>query len=338
MKWRYGCFPLSGRGFWKRAGIHYCAWLPQKNLKKYSCFHVPFIFAGYPIVRTKQTEGKPMKKSAIILISVTALAGLLFTGCNRYNTAAGAGEGVSEQNAAQTALSHAGLAEQDVQSLTVSKTTKEGANVYAVTFSTEEKTYVYDIERDNGEIISFSFQAAGEDGVSSPDKDDAPSTQTSTDTTSRTDTPPQTGAASTASANDTSGRTNAASSKASSTSAITAAQAQAIALTHAGVAEEDTQLLRVKEDWDDGIAIYEVEFYAGNREYDYDIARDTGKILQFDYDIEGYAPRLFQRHDPFSGRSQATGSVQGEGRDRPGYPYRAGLGRRQADLRRGDLL
>ena len=155
-----------------------------------------------------------MKKSAIILISVTALAGLLFTGCNRYNTAAGAGEGVSEQNAAQTALSHAGLAEQDVQSLTVSKTTKEGANVYAVTFSTEEKTYVYDIERDNGEIISFSFQAAGEDGVSSPDKDDAPSTQTSTDTTSRTDTPPQTGAASTASANDTSGKTNAASSKA----------------------------------------------------------------------------------------------------------------------------
>ena len=231
-----------------------------------------------------------MKKSAIILISVTALAGLLFTGCNRYNTAAGAGEGGSEQNAAQTALSHAGLAEQDVQSLTVSKTTKEGANVYAVTFSTEEKTYVYDIERDNGEIISFSFQAAGEDGVSSPDKDDAPSTQTSTDTTSRTDTPPQTGAASTASANDTSGKTNAASSKASSTSAITAAQAQAIALTHAGVAEEDTQLLRVKEDWDDGIAIYEVEFYAGNREYDYDIARDTGKILQFDYDIEGYAP------------------------------------------------
>lgn len=231
-----------------------------------------------------------MKKSAIILISITALAGLLFTGCNRYNTAAGAGEGVSEQNAAQTALSHAGLAEQDVQSLTVSKTTKEGADVYAVTFSTEEKTYVYDIERDNGEIISFSFQAAGEDGVSSPDKDDAPSAQTSTDTTSKTDTPPQTGAASTASANDTSGKTNAASSKASSTSAITAAQAQAIALTHAGVAEEDTQLLRVKEDWDDGIAIYEVEFYAGNREYDYDIARDTGKILQFDYDIEGYAP------------------------------------------------
>ena len=40
--------------------------------------------------------------------------------------------------------------------------------------------------------------------------------------------------------------------------------------------------------WDDGRAVYEVEFYSGNREYDYEINAVTGAVADFDSDIEDY--------------------------------------------------
>ena len=46
----------------------------------------------------------------------------------------------------------------------------------------------------------------------------------------------------------------------------------------------------VKEDRDDGRAIYEVEFYANGTEYDYEIEQSTGRILSSDHDIENYSP------------------------------------------------
>lgn len=59
-----------------------------------------------------------------------------------------------------------------------------------------------------------------------------------------------------------------------------------IALEHAGVAEADISHQRVKLDYDDGISQYEVEFYVGNQEYDYDIDAATGEIRSFDSEIE----------------------------------------------------
>ena len=34
--------------------------------------------------------------------------------------------------------------------------------------------------------------------------------------------------------------------------------------------------------------VYEVEFYSGNKEYDYEIDAATGSIVGYDYDIENY--------------------------------------------------
>ena len=76
-------------------------------------------------------------------------------------------------------------------------------------------------------------------------------------------------------------------------------QATAIALEHAGVTQEETALYRVKADWEDGQPVYEVEFAVGTTEYDYTIAQETGKILSYDSDVEGWAP--------VAGESQAPG-------------------------------
>lgn len=66
--------------------------------------------------------------------------------------------------------------------------------------------------------------------------------------------------------------------------AVTADQAKAIALEHAGVAASDVDYIRMREDWDWGRTVYEVEFYAGSTEYDYDIDKDSGDILKADYE------------------------------------------------------
>ena len=73
---------------------------------------------------------------------------------------------------------------------------------------------------------------------------------------------------------------------------ITEEKAQEIALNHAGKKAEDVRILRTKLDYDDGMAVYEVEFFAGeNEEYDYEISAWTGEIISRDYDAESRGER-----------------------------------------------
>ena len=65
---------------------------------------------------------------------------------------------------------------------------------------------------------------------------------------------------------------------------ITEAQAQAIALEHAGLTEQEVSRLQVRADWHDGRQEFEVEFNAGYLEYEYEIDAASGRILSFDKD------------------------------------------------------
>ncbi len=64
------------------------------------------------------------------------------------------------------------------------------------------------------------------------------------------------------------------------TSAITAEQAQQIALEHAGVSASQASRMQVEYDVDDGVAHYSVDFYYNGTEYDYEIHAQTGEILK----------------------------------------------------------
>ncbi|MFI3174029.1 MAG: PepSY domain-containing protein [Bacillota bacterium] len=79
--------------------------------------------------------------------------------------------------------------------------------------------------------------------------------------------------------------------QATSTTTITEAEAKAIALEHAGLAEADVTFMITKLDYDNGIQEYEVEFYSGQTEYDYEINASTGEIISFDYDMETAMPQ-----------------------------------------------
>lgn len=77
---------------------------------------------------------------------------------------------------------------------------------------------------------------------------------------------------------------------AQSTNDIGADKAKEIALNHAGVAASNAVFLNAKLDYDDGRRVYDVEFYSGNKEYDYEIDAADGSIISFDYDVESYTP------------------------------------------------
>ena len=55
-----------------------------------------------------------------------------------------------------------------------------------------------------------------------------------------------------------------------------------IALEHAGLSQNDIIVAKNKLDTDDGVYEYEIEFYAGGKEYDYTINAQTGEIRSYD--------------------------------------------------------
>ena len=212
------------------------------------------------------------KKAAAVLAGTLLAAGL--TACGGTGGTAAAGD-VTETEAASIAMEHAGVKEDDALSLRVSQEEEDGVAVYNVEFATADRRYHCDVVRSSGEVLNYAYNAvtSGDDQA-----DDGAAAQTSG---------AQESSASAAQTDDASAAD--AQQSTASSGAIDEAQARSIALEHAGVAESDAKFYRVERDNDDGRAVYEVEFYSGNTEYDYEISAETGEILSYDSDIEGWA-------------------------------------------------
>ena len=145
---------------------------------------------------------------------------------------------ITEADAKQIALDHAGISESETDRLRVKLDYDDGVQEYEVTFYVGNREYDYDIDAATGTIRSFDSEIEDDYNIAS-----APSA-----------TP--------------------AAAASSSGAAITEAEAKQIALDHAGVSESETERMRVKLGRDDGVQEYEVNFYVGNREYDYEIDDD----------------------------------------------------------------
>ncbi|MDL2254186.1 PepSY domain-containing protein [Ruminococcaceae bacterium OttesenSCG-928-I18] len=57
-----------------------------------------------------------------------------------------------------------------------------------------------------------------------------------------------------------------------------------IALEHAGLNESDVTVTKARQDEDDGVIIYEIEFTSGGQDYDYDVDATTGEIIKYEVD------------------------------------------------------
>lgn len=67
------------------------------------------------------------------------------------------------------------------------------------------------------------------------------------------------------------------------TKEITIEEAKQIALEYASLKEDDLTLVKQREENDDGVMIYEIEWRDTTYEYDFDISK-TGEVLQYDKD------------------------------------------------------
>ena len=72
-------------------------------------------------------------------------------------------------------------------------------------------------------------------------------------------------------------------------------------MNHADLTASQATFLRSILEYDDGRAVYDVEFWSGSTEYDYEIDAVSGTILSYDYDAERYAPSASSASDSSSG-------------------------------------
>ena len=167
---------------------------------------------------------------------------------------------------ADIALSDAGLKENQVNDLTAKYRTENGVSFYTVTFTSGSYTYEYRVNAVDGSILQADRNAVTQE------------TETGTTTGSQTTT----------------------------TKKITKAKAKSIALKHAGVSASKATFVKAKLDYEDGRRVYEIEFYSGNTEYDYEILASNGKIISYDKDIENYKiPRKNTSSSTYIGKAKA---------------------------------
>ncbi|MDU2124125.1 MAG: PepSY domain-containing protein [Clostridium celatum] len=67
---------------------------------------------------------------------------------------------------------------------------------------------------------------------------------------------------------------------------VTIDEAKEIALKHAGLTSDQVSFVEVESDVDNNIEKYNIEFYHGDKEYDYEINSANGEIIKYDYDME----------------------------------------------------
>lgn len=186
------------------------------------------------------------------------------------------GQGAAESyitvvQAKTAALENAGLAQEDVQFVHIHLDSENGESEYDIEFVCQDAEYDYKINAVTGEILSMNCKAGNYDVDTMP-----------TDSPQSADTPQgemrphdQDAKPDQREAGDSAGSEQ-----------ITEDRAKQIALEYAGVDEADVQFLKIKLDYDDGRAEYEVEWHIGQIEYSCDLDAYTGGILSFEKELD----------------------------------------------------
>ena len=233
-------------------------------------------------------EMKEIRRRLALLAGALVLGALL----------AGCSSSISQEEATTIALEHAGVAKEDAVSLSVQQEYEDGRDIFEVKFSTQDTEYSYDVAQKDGEIINYNYgktgaALSGDDGSSQTGDGQAQEEQAVQEEIDQTQSGIQQ-AQQDQSADESQAQ--------AVEDAVDEETAVSIAMEHAGVTE--CSIHRVELDTEDGRQVYEVEFFAGNTEYDYTIDRETGEILSYDQDIEGWG----------LGNGQQNGCGNGNGR------------------------
>lgn len=212
-------------------------------------------------------------------IAATLIAALLWTGSS-FVAPAAADPKVAEttppaahtiEEAQAAALAHAGFTADQVTRLHTEVDYENGLKEFEVEFRSGDWEYDYTLSAETLEILKHQKEY-------DPPKQPVPAPTQPVETT-----PPATAAAEQI---PQPAETVPPETKPAEAKKISAAEAKAIALAHAGLTADQVKGLRAEYDRDDGRPEYEVEFRVGNWEYDYEIHAETGKILNWEKEID----------------------------------------------------
>lgn len=198
-----------------------------------------------------------MKKKMLVTAAVTLTLMGLVAGCG--------GKDIGESKAKEIALENAGVTESDISRYQSSKDRDDGKTLYEIQFASGDTEYEYEINAENGNIISYGRESLN-NGQSSTQNN----TETTTDNsgTNSTDTSQPQDNSQNTTANNTGVNVQ-----------FSEADAKAAALERVpGATEQD---LRMELDHDDGKYIYEGDIIYQQMEYEFEIDANTGKFLKW---------------------------------------------------------
>ncbi|MCD8249700.1 MAG: PepSY domain-containing protein [Lachnospiraceae bacterium] len=209
------------------------------------------------------SDGTVIKKSAEII----ALA-----------TAAETTE-ITLEEAKVIALEDAGLSAENVTFTKADLDHDDGLTIYDIEFYAENVEYEYEINVNSGAIYSKSKEthaveaAAEEPAAGKSVTEDASTVKTEAAVVETVETTTQvTSGASSGNDSSSSGTTT-------TSGSTTLESAKSIALSDAGVSASDVTFKKAHEDYDDGVAVYDIEFYSSTAEYEYEIRVSDGAIV-----------------------------------------------------------
>lgn len=225
---------------------------------------------------------------------------------------------IGEMKAKEIAFAHAGVNEADIRVYEMELDVERGVLVYELDFKCGGYEYEYEIDAQSGDIVR-NRKEPDDDYVTGIDRNDTPesvevypsgvATETQTNSNGNysgtsNETQPQyngnysgtghheepvqeqsyyNGTHHSESHHGGTGTGNSGNTAATS-AAITLEQAKGIALNHAGVSTDAAYFEKAKQDYEDGVLVYEIEFKAGRTEYEYEIDAQTGAIRDYEWD------------------------------------------------------
>ena len=184
-------------------------------------------------------------KAAVTVACMLVIVALVGTAVVFIGRAAAGADAIGSDKAQMFAFADAGVDPTSAERVHTEFDYENGEFVYDIEFVAGGKEYEYRIKANDGAIISRSSELM--DGQ-----------QNTGAATGNTDVQPQ---------------------GSDDSNVITADEARAAALADAGLSESEVTFTKTQLDRDDGVQVYEIEFYTSDRECEYEINATTGKVI-----------------------------------------------------------
>jgi uncharacterized membrane protein YkoI len=205
-----------------------------------------------------------MMKRKLILTGAALSLAVAMTGCGGKpvinQQPSSQAQLISMEAAQEVALKAANIAAADAAISATTLNEVAGTSCYKVEFTSGDYAYAYTVNAETGAVMEMSSR-----------EKNAVDTQAQTEAT-------------VSAADSATTQSSAAATAQTVTGTVDEEMAQKIALEHAGVKATDATITKSKLDYEGRRQVYEIEWYAGGKKYDYEIAVDTGEILSSAYD------------------------------------------------------